>query len=397
MTVGSFGRPRMPSVRCALLLTVVGAASVGVLPVRSVFAQDLDLRRAGEVLPWELNKIVRLRALDDGRLLVVDGKDALVYILDPRTGSQQTVGRQGDGPSEYRLPSHLLAARGDTTILLDILSRRSFRLVGGTLQPARRDSLLGAVRAGLCGMDRDGFVVATQGYVSLARQASGEYGGSTGPKDADSLVVVRYRLGAARLDTIARLRGGYGGTVVKVNLVNGRGQGGWVISAPAAVEEQACMFPDGWIAMLRRAPYRVEWLTPDGTRAASGTLSEETIVMTQREREFARERLMGTSASVRAIPTSEFPPWPDHAPPFVSAALEGSMIPSADGLLLVPRWPRSDQRLWIYDVIGRDARRVGRIILGEQSRIIGTTLGVLYILDTDDDGLHRIRRVRWRS
>lgn len=356
-------------------------------------AQDLDLRRGGEVLPWEFNNIGSLRALDDGRLLVVDRKDLLVYLLDPRTGAQQTIGRQGDGPAEYRRPSHVLAARGDTTIVLDILSRRSFRVDGGTLQPARRDSLLGAVGS-LCGIDRDGHILATRPHVATVRRGSGA---GAGPPGADSIVVLRYRLGAARVDTLTRLRNANGGTLVKVNWVNGRGQGGWVIEAPAAVEDQACVFPDGWIALLRQAPYRVEWLTPNGATAASGTLPEEVIAMTQREQEYARERAMGTSASVRAIPTSEFPPWPDRAPPFVSAARERGAVPSADGLLLVPRWPRSEQRLWIYDVIGRDARRVGRIILGEQSRIIGTTLGVLYIVDTDDDGLQRVRRVRWRS
>ncbi|MCU0616239.1 MAG: hypothetical protein MUD17_04015 [Gemmatimonadaceae bacterium] len=374
------------------MLTSIGAASLATVLAPTAYTQDLDLRRGGEVLPWELNSVGSLRALDDGRVLVVDKKDRLVYLLDPRTGAQQTIGRQGDGPSEYQRPSHVLAARGDTTILLDFLARRSFRVVGGTLQPGRTDSMLGAVGGGLCGMDRDGHILGTR---PLGSRAGGAVGAA--PPRTDSLVVMRYKLTASRLDTLMRLRNANGGTLFKVNWVNGRGQGGWVIEAPAAVEDQACVFPDGWIALLRQAPYSVEWLTPNGARAAFGTLSEEAIAMTQREQEYARERAMGTSASVRAIPTSEFPPWPDRAPPFVSAGRERRAVPTVDGLLLVPRWPRSDQRLWIYDVIGRDARRAGRIILGEQSRIIGSGPGVLYILDTDDDGLERIRRVRWRS
>lgn len=394
MRLHLFGHSRAARARCTSLLMAIGVANVATVLTATAHAQDLDLRRGGEVLPWEFNYVGSLRALEDGRLLVVDQKDRLVYLLDPKTGAQHTIGRHGDGPSEYRRPSHVLAARGDTTIVLDFLARRSFRVLGDALQPARDDSLLGVVGGGVCGIDRDGHVLATRPHVATVRRGSGA---GAGPPGADSIVVLRYRLGAARVDTLTRLRNANGGTLVKVNWVNGRGQGGWVIEAPAAVEDQACVFPDGWIALLRQAPYRVEWLTPNGATAASGTLPEDVIAMTQREQEYARERAMGTSASVRAIPTSEVPPWPDRAPPFVSAARERRAVPSADGLLLVPRWPRSEQRLWIYDVIGRDARRVGRIILGEQSRIIGTTLGVLYIVDTDDDGLQRVRRVRWRS
>jgi hypothetical protein len=209
-------------------------------------------------------------------------------------------------------------------VVLDVSTRRSFLVIGDSVRSFRVDSTLGGL-APLCGVDRDGHVLGVFGF-----GASG-YGSA---KEADSLLVLRAPLGTTHRDTLARVRGGFGGIGDRTNRVNGRAQGEWILTALAVVEDQACLLPGGWIALVQQAPYRVTWLTPQGTVASSASLPEPRLSLTKREQAYTRVRVFGRDV---LLDVDAFPPWPSMAPPFVSGTIERPAAAAADGVMLIPR------------------------------------------------------------
>ena len=67
-----------------------------------------DFRRLGQqVEEIETAGADRRSELRDGRVLVVDSRDAMVKLVDLARGTATQVGRQGAGPREYQGPSLL--------------------------------------------------------------------------------------------------------------------------------------------------------------------------------------------------------------------------------------------------------------------------------------------------
>ena len=73
--------------------------------------------------PEPLTQPTALLELRDGRVLVADTKDRLLYLYDFAAGTATQVSRQGSGPLEYQLPAGLFAS-GDSIMVLDMLQQR---------------------------------------------------------------------------------------------------------------------------------------------------------------------------------------------------------------------------------------------------------------------------------
>jgi hypothetical protein len=86
------------------------------------------LPRATVELSEPFTGIRSVRELADGRVFVVDGREAEVRLVDLARGTAILVGRQGAGPGEYKAPQHLLPLPGDSTLLTDTGLRRSIVL-----------------------------------------------------------------------------------------------------------------------------------------------------------------------------------------------------------------------------------------------------------------------------
>lgn len=55
----------------------------------------------------------------DGSVIVADARTGVVRVYDPSGGFLTTIGAAGDGPGEFRSPSDLLIARGDSILVWD--------------------------------------------------------------------------------------------------------------------------------------------------------------------------------------------------------------------------------------------------------------------------------------
>lgn len=113
------------------LLTIASAAALPLAAQqgpRALGAPDTEYEEP-------FSSVAGLRELRDGRVIVVDPRDKLVNLVDFRSGSATTIGREGSGPQEFGIPLRLFAAPGDTTLLFDPLNSR-YVLIGPDGRPS---------------------------------------------------------------------------------------------------------------------------------------------------------------------------------------------------------------------------------------------------------------------
>jgi hypothetical protein len=154
------------------------------------------------------------------------------------------------------------------------------------------------------------------------------------------------------------------------------------------VYERAVMAPDGWLAVLRAKPYRVEWRAPDGTWTRGSPIPTPVIRMTERERAVylewrARERPPLPRDTVRS--------WPETVCPFIGGY---APIPTPDGKLLVYRVPTTEAPATRYDVVNRRGEVERQIALPPSDAIIGFGPRSVYVVTTEGR-TQRVHRHPW--
>ncbi|HLA88805.1 MAG TPA: hypothetical protein VJL28_00045 [Gemmatimonadaceae bacterium] len=340
---------------------------------------DLPLRPPDAKLAEEFSRIAYVREIGDGRLLVTDDKDRRLVVADFRTGIVSPISRNGEGPGEYRNPRGLLPLGGDSTLLVDDMNRRWLVLVGAavvlTLPP--ETSLIGALNAVADGADRSGHVLVSR---------------TSGGNPGDSGLLLRGWRATGRVDTIARLRSAAQDARYVTN-VDGSGNArlSMFLRMPAA-GEQGILFADGWIAIARLVPYRVEWRAPDGRSTLGPTLPAELPTFDEREkRAFVEREAKTTGRAARSI--EEIPVWWPVVPPFEGS--RGAFLAEPEGKLLVRRTPTVIHAETRYDVVDRRGALVGRVTMPANHRIVGFGSRSVYVAVTDDDGIQRLQRHPW--
>jgi hypothetical protein len=86
--------------------------------------------------------------------------------------------------------------------------------------------------------------------------------------------------------------------------------------------------------------------------------------------------------------------WPDRLPPFDTPT---SIFASPDGLLVLKRLGSASERDTHYDVIDRTGVRRSQLVLRPNEHIVGFGATSVYVIETDDDGIQRLRRHPWPS
>ena len=77
----------------------------------------------------EFTGIDGVRELKDGRVIVLDARDKAIHVIDLKTKTSKKIGRDGDGPGEFRLPRIFLPIGGDTTLISDMARFRQLLVV----------------------------------------------------------------------------------------------------------------------------------------------------------------------------------------------------------------------------------------------------------------------------
>ena len=361
----------------ALSMLVSGAmAARGQSPA----PRPVELPAPNAALDVEFTAVTSVRELPDGRVLVVDGSEKKVLVIDWTKKSATQVGRNGSGPGEYVQPSTLFALSGDSTLLPDIRNGRWLVLSGATIAttvgpdaPVIRNGARNPV-----GADNHGRVLFTR---SIAP-------GSNSPTEMprrDSLLLIRTERATGKADTLGLVRArpatiNIQGPADKPTAVS-------IVMNPLATGEMAAAFPDGWIAVARLDPYRVDWIAPDGKWVRGPILPFERVRLDGREqRAFLERQEARTGRPPREL--SSYPDWPDVMPPFLAEPL----LTAPDGRVWIRRPATSANLNPPYDVIDRRGTLVGRVSAGPDVGIVGFGRAAVYTVATDDNGIQQLQR-----
>lgn len=383
--------------------------------------------------PFSQLGVGTIRELRDGRLIVADPRDKIVSLVDMRRGSATKIGREGSGPQEFGLPMRLFPAPGDTTILFDPLNSR-YLVIGPTGVPvntfrteadpeapagARPGAPAGAQGAPRAGGPGPGMVMLGGGFTARAADAQGRlYGESAGisfdadgrPQQSDSAALVRFERGTRRLDTLAYLKLARGNTQVSGSQGNMRMMVG--AANPLTPRDEWSVFPDGRVAIVRGADYRVEFILPNGARQAGAPIAytpvrmnaaeiryeeglrnaaranQMSVMVTNNNGQMSRSAQMGPGAN--APPLEPLTDWPAAKPAFRPGM--ASVLARPNGDLWVRRTENAQARGTLYDVINAQGAVAYQVRIPEGLTLVGFGQNTIYTFKKDEDDLVYLQR-----
>lgn len=340
-----------------------------------------------------------LRELPGGRVLVTDLGPKAVLLLDFAAGKQTTIGRNGQGPGEYQFPGELLALPGDTTLLVDRVSRRFLRIepngaLGKTIPYP--DALGGMPEPK--GADRQGRI-----YFQ-ASPFTGQLDNGGPPEIPDSVPLIRWDRASNRLDTLARVK------IASIKMqVSGTANARAVMmrAQPYAPADEWAVGADGRVAVARVGDYHVDWI---GTPAAHGApVRVESLRLTDADKQAymaairnSRNRIIvnqgGPGRGAQEIkppePSAADFDWPESKPPFRAGRADRSAFVTPEGELWLARYTPASDSTPLYDVFNPQGALTGRVTLPVGRKLVGIGKGVLYAVRTDADGLQWLERYR---
>jgi hypothetical protein len=360
-------------------------------PVGAQQVPSMRLKPASATHPADFSGIARIRELADGRVAALDSTERKLYLVDFQAGRAVQLGRVGDGPEEYRRPIGLFALPGDSTMIFDAQTRRLVIL--------HRERPVATVSASAPVMiNTEGFILGAGPGGALFR-AFPPTGLGRAVDQGDSLFLVRVSRSRSGVDTLARMRSGFGGP-----------PGSATKATPEAVFEdqptmqrqymmapgigdQATSFPDGWVAVARMDPYRVDWITPSGQIQRGPPLNVPLTILNDREKRFYLSRLAAIDGKPAGKP-EDIKDWKASIPPFWGF-YNASLYPTAQGHVLIARAPTTALPTPTYDWVDRTGAYRGQLILAAAERVVGFGPRSIYVVSVDDDGLEQLRRHPW--
>jgi hypothetical protein len=344
---------------------------------------------APQALTFEFTRLINVRELANGSLLVADGGDNVLYHAT-FGGAVQPVSRRGHGPLEYERVLQLKQLAGDSTLLVDLFNGRFLFFVGAAPvatvipQPPRLVSL-DWVAAG----------ADTLRHFLYERVAERPRVTQYDVRPTDSGSVVMFDRRSTTFDTVARLRP----SPVRIRQTfndSGRRVGGFTESLESdARGEDAFLMPDGWLALVRLEPFRIDWRRPDGSWVKGSALPVASEVTDAADKRAYETRMSQARADAKKIGF----PAPVAIPPTVGAPRHpwSGDTPAAapDGRLLVPRTSRAAVPFARWLVVNRAGGLDGEIALPRGAQVVGAGRRQLYVKVKDDDDVERLYRYPW--
>jgi hypothetical protein len=235
-------------------------------------------------------------------------------------------------------------------------------------------------RGAFKGIDRQGRALATT--TPQIRGGTQKHG------KGDSIPILLIDVASGDVDTVAKLQ------MAALTMQAELDKSGKITSMnirvpPLSVGEEALLLPDGWIAIARLDPYRVDWRTPDRRWIRGAPLPFDTRPVDARERKAFLERRANASGTLPAAPSEDS--WPETIPPFQPWPL----LALPNGNVLILRTPTAGHPGQRYDQIDRQGRLVAWLELPATQRIAGIGVQSAYIVVTDDDGIQHLQRHPW--
>ena len=344
----------------------------------SLPGQDPPVRALGARLPPSVGPFIEIagvRELRDERVIVLDKQDRSLHVVDLRSGNASPLGRDGDGPGEYRLPLRILALAGDSTAVYDMGNSGRFVVYAPDGKPARPIPIeyrgsSGAAEA----TDAQGrLYTAERGVRGLADRYLGK--------------IVRWDRNTGRRDSIATM---------SFQLVSPLPVPLGPVTVPFWTRDQWAVAPDGRVAVVQVEPYRVTLYHPDGSRVVGPLVPVDRIRVSNGHKEEWREdwkrprgAIIGTEYTFRRLPVPEPSKWPEYLPPFMPDAVRFA----SDGMLWIRRTTGAGAPA-TFDIIDAQGRVAAKLELPTRTRLVGFGNGTIYLARTDDQEMEYLDRYR---
>lgn len=369
--------------RYTLLSALLFATS---LPAQSTY--DLT-RRADASIEEPFTYVVGVRHLPDNRAIVTDQFERTVFLVDFGLKTRKQIGRQGDGPAEYRFPMAPFAGTNGATWILDATLRRVHVIApdgsfGKSLTPPYT-----AVPGGL---------LAAHGVDTRGRMyfEGNNFNSETG-RFTDSVAILGWDPSAGAPETLGMF--GTGGRV----LIQREG-------GPASLARSGLPFPhvdawvplpDGRVAIIRQKPHSIVFFERGTPPKAGPEIPYTAIPVTPAERAAYRERTSANRMVAAGGGLSRRMPVEDALfPPEMPAFIASSVLSDPSGRIWVGRSFRSTDKTRRYDLFDAKGAPAGVATLPVYSRVVGFGDGVVYVARTDpaDDLVYLERhRLRWEQ
>jgi len=334
---------------------------------------------ATELPGVDFSRIVSVRELSDGRVLVTDALEKQLYVVDFAKRTSEKRGRQGAGPGEYRTPGALWPLPADSTLLVDIsggrwlvMARDSFVAVISGNDPA-----LAGGRVPI-GVDGQGHLLTSRS----ARNLNGAVGNLQFTNDSSWLLRIERRTG--HIDTVGKFQ--VRPARIQITGTSEAPTSVSIVMNPITTGELPAMFADGAIAIARLDPYRVDWIIA-GKTIAGRPLPFDAIPVDRDEKVAALARVSRGDSDTPRNP-DDVQDWPEVIPPFPTGAVQ----PAANGTLIFRRMPSTKAPGNDYDVVDRTGRLVKRLHLPTNELVVAVGRTFLYVVATDEDDLQHLRR-----
>ncbi len=337
----------------------------------------------------EFSRLGGIAELPDGRVVIVDNLDGLVFVGAAGGGAITQLGQAGDGPDEYRGPWSAIRWLGDTVLVY--AASRLVRvtpsgIIAGSLPFVART--LGGV-APPRGVDREGRLYWDRPVIRDPR--------SGGLKRQQRYEIVRIRPGRGQAEVVATA------SDHAPELHDHRFH-------PFAQRDAWVVDPEGTVRIVRARTYAVDAVQGGKVVSAGAPLSFQAVRIDAADREAYRHARAANAPRIsfggpssggggvtparlaqmrEAYPDEIFPA---HKPPFI----DGGVHRSPAGQLWVVRSPgmgaSHPRRIDVLDAAGRRIRELdvpaGRSLLGLDRRGI-------YLVREDADGLQYLERYAW--
>jgi hypothetical protein len=229
-------------------------------------------------------------------------------------------------------------------------------------------------------------------------------GGMGGARD--SAPVLRLDRAAGRTDTIAQ---------VKLPAVVTRTSGGpnnrnvSQRPSPFPVQDVWAVSPDGRVALVRGAPYRLDWATGGSVKAGSAVPASPVRVGSAEKKEYlefmaanglsvaveanngSMSVRMGRGSQGRGSPDASEYEWPETKPVFPADGVTAA----PDGTIWVERSAPA-RAVLVYDVFGAQGEVIRKVSLPQGRRLVGVGAKYLYARALDADGISHLERYEFR-
>jgi hypothetical protein len=369
---------------------------------QSAHAQSVPVRKLGAPIATydhEFTGIDGVRELSSGRLIAIDGRDKAIHFIEADLQAGRKIGRDGDGPGEFRLPMKIFGIGGDTSLVEDFARGARYLVItgDGKFGPliATKDSAYDIMRA-------------TKAWATDAR--GGFYYALMGASMFDSMTIMRWDR-RQRRDSLGRYDPETKSPLYKERPEVRTGPGGMMSFRPKVIPfttaDQWAVSADGRIAIVTVQPYRVRIRNTNGTVVTGPVRSYQPVAVTAAEKAEHLKEIAKPTAGIwygRNGATSEASyrkpldwmiaemtpkEWPESYPAFPRQAL----LFASDGTLWVRRYVRSGAPS-VYDVFDQAGRIAYQIELPPRTSLVGFGAGVVYLSRTDDDDLQYLERYK---